>query len=76
MNPQLLVVLLHLGGVFQTLKDIEHGIADVVAGKASAQDAKLILQDIASLLTAGVITIPGITQVQLAAAIQDLQKVV
>lgn len=75
-NPNVLVVLLHIGGVIRMLRDIEKGVEHVFKGQASAEDAKAILNDLGQLLSDGVFKIPGMTPEQVAAVVADLQKVV
>jgi len=75
MTPSTLAILLHLGGVIQTIKDVVHGIEDVVAGKASADDAKAILRDLSDLIAGGVFKIPGLSQEQINQIVADLGKV-
>lgn len=76
MSPSLLSVLLHVGSIIQTLKDIEKGVQDLVTGKPSSQDLKSIVTDLASLLSSGVISMPGFTQEQMSTVIGDLLKAI
>jgi hypothetical protein len=72
MSPSILALLLHIGSVLKTIKDIEAGVADVVKGKASAADAQAVLADLAALLSSGIFNIPGLSGDQLTAVIGQL----
>lgn len=76
MNPGILLLLLHIGGLLKILKDVEVTIADAVAGKASQADVQAVLNDILDLISSGVINVPGVTAEQLSTAIASLQKTI
>lgn len=65
MSPSLLKVLLHFSTVVSAIKDVERGVSDLVHGQPSAADAKAVLGDMLGLITAGFITVPGLTSDQL-----------
>lgn len=74
MNPNIIAVLLHIGGVIKAVKDIEKGIQDAIHGDFKADDLKAVLDDVLSLISGGVLSFPGMTKDELAAVIADLQK--
>lgn len=65
MNPSIFQIFTHLGKILETLKDVEKGIQDIVEKKANAADWEKVLADVADLLGAGLINIPGVSQDQL-----------
>lgn len=75
MNPSIISVLLHLGSLISTFKDVEKAVSDVISGKASAADGQALLQDVAGLLTSGLINIPGLTSDQLAGIATSIKTI-
>jgi hypothetical protein len=73
MNPSIIRVLLHIGAVLKTIRDVEQGIAHVVSGHADVQDLKTVLADLAELIDDGIITLPGLTSEQLKAIAAELR---
>lgn len=69
-------ILLHLGTIIKTLEDLEKAIQDVVQGKASQDDLNALLTDLQSILSSGIINIPGATSDQITQALADIAKVI
>ena len=76
MNPSLLKLVLHLGIVIKSVKDVEHGVEDAIAGKLVMSDVKAILDDLSELVVTGVIVIPGVTPDQFKTLIADIEAAV
>lgn len=74
MSPSILAIILHLGGILKTLKDAEAALADSIQGKGTSAEWLTALNDALGLMTSGVITLPGLTQDQITAAVGDIQK--
>ena len=75
MSPSLIMVLLNLGKIMQSVRDLEKCIADAVAGHPTKEDLQAIGKDISALFQCGLISIPGITAAQVQQVIADLQKI-
>jgi len=77
MNPIILSVLLHIGGVVKEIKDIEGAIASLIKGDkaTAAADAQAALDDLAALIGAGIINIPGLASADVVAALNGLKAV-
>lgn len=69
-------IMMHLGEIIQALKDLEHAVVDVVQGKASSADAEKVLSDLQALVSSGLISIPGISDSQIVAALASLKSAV
>ena len=76
MNLTILSIFLHLGKIIQAGKDVEKSVADLLTGKPSTADLQAVLSDIASLVTDGLVSIPGIDASTIAGIIADLEKVI
>ncbi|PWU11830.1 MAG: hypothetical protein C5B47_00270 [Verrucomicrobia bacterium] len=76
MNPLILKLILHIGTVIKTVKDTEHGVEDVIAGKLTVADIETLLNDIVELVKAGVITIPGVTVEEFTKIIADIEAAI
>lgn len=67
-------IILHVGTVIKSLRDIEKGVADAISGHPSKDDLKAVIQDVLSLVQSGVISFPGFTEAQLQQALTDLEN--
>jgi hypothetical protein len=74
MNP--ISIILNLGRIIQTGKDIEHAAVDLVHKNYSKDDIKAILEDFKGLIDSGLIEIPGLPTQEIDAAITALEGVV
>lgn len=74
MNTKILSVLLHVGKIVQTGKDLEAAIGDLTKGNYQKTDVITVLGDVSDLIGDGVIVIPGMTATDAQAAIADLVK--
>jgi hypothetical protein len=74
--PNVIVLLLHIGGLIQTLKDVESGVADAVKGNFKAADVDAVLADLLSLLQAGVLNLPATAITDITTVIQGLEKAI
>lgn len=72
MSPSLLSILFNIGKIVATFKDAEAVIADAVAKKSVTADLKQLLSDVAGLVGAGLIGIPGMTADQVSAVVAEL----
>jgi len=74
MSPNLLQVILHVGSIISLVKDVEKSIGDLVAKKSPGQDLKAVLEDVLSLISSGLINIPGLSQSDLVAVVQEVES--
>jgi hypothetical protein len=74
--PNLIKIFLNLGKITKVLKDVEQTVEDLIAGKNTSADFKLVLEDLSSLFKSGLISIPGISTDQIAQVIADLEKTI
>ncbi len=75
MSPSFLQVLLHIGSIIALVKDVEKSIGDLVAKRSPADDMKAVLGDVLSLISSGLIAIPGLSQEQLASVVEEIEGV-
>ncbi len=72
----LIQVILHLGLLISTGKDVFQGIKDLLAGHAKPEELKAVIEDVIGLVKADLIQIPGVESGQLVVAIVDVEKAI
>lgn len=72
MSSNILKIVLHIGTLIRTVKDVEHAIADAVKGDFKKEDVSAIISDILQLVQDGIITIPGMSSEDIEKALHDL----
>ena len=72
MNSNILKVILHIGALIKTLKDVEQAVADLVHGQYKKEDVQNIINDVLELVQSGAISIPGMAAEDVAKALTDL----
>lgn len=75
MSPNVIQILLNLGKIIGTAKDLEQAIADLVAGKPIAGDAKKVMADLSALLKSGLIHMPGMGSQAIEEALLEIEKI-
>ena len=74
-GPSVITMVLHLGVLIGTGKDVFKGVQDLIDGHPSPDDLKAVLKDVVDLVNGGLINIPSITGDQLASVVADIEKV-
>lgn len=72
-SPSVISVVLHLGLLVGTGKDILKGVQDLIAGHPSKEDLVAILKDVVQLFKSGLLEVPGLSGDQIAQIAMDIE---
>lgn len=73
MELKWIAALLHIGSLIKTEKDIQAAVEHLFHRSATADDAKAVLDDLASLFTSGVVSLSVLPAADLASILGQIK---
>lgn len=73
MELKWIAALLHIGSLIKTEKDIQAAVEHLFHHSATADDAKAVLDDLASLFTSGVVSLSVLPAADLASILGQIK---